>query len=1542
MAVRNMGRAERRSEGHGLRVSLALLVACVWMLSLPSHAAMEGMTREDARTGAFEGQRSAFRETPREQGTSAPVATIKLQQAEMKTAGVGKFPHRPAYSGPEGREFVRRLVAVPAGAAPEIASVRLVTADEVIGLDAAQIGRVASVEFLGLIREQRVALVRVDGAALMRAAGSLDLVSVELDLAVGDAEGPLSVPTGPMSRVCAGAVANYEPQPADVTTRLKAGSTRGGTVTYCSSAADCAAAGIDELFLTADQLASAPMLFAYASHHASYFGLNIGIVSVSDLPTKTADSIHQFIQDVYETSSAEHFGDGRLGAVMLVGDVYADDNSTIMMPAYYGYGGTESASDHYYACVSGDDDFEDVLLGRLSVGNLQELVAVLSKSVAYQPPSPEEPWRKRVLLIGGLFYKLKEEYVELFDEYDAIIPDEVIADRLYRHDYGTDQSCALDVADAINDGYLFVNFNGDGWISVWEHVLNTGHLELLNNLQRLPIVLSMACMTGWLDNVSQPDLNGSYDCLAEQLVNAPDGGAVACVAAPRSSDGGIFKGFTQEIYRAAFEEHCTFTGEMLATAKLLHLRDEGSLTYTRQFALFGDPLLMFGSNVGSDDAPDLVLKPHETIWSPETASTATDLTISVGVSNESAVGAQDITVRLIDTSTGGTYEHETTLPSLGPWATETTSFVVQTPTVGPHAISVEVDPYGTTTELHEDNNSFERDIYVYPLIDGFPIEVPAETHSPCVVSLQEVGRRLLIPDGDARVWSLDASGEVDWTSQATWGASSYGREIAVAVGDLDRDGVFEIVTTKFLGLVALRPDGTEIWTANTGDPLGHPLLADADADGDLDVIACTRPYFGGTSAVVAIDENGATIWSHPLDADVDVTTTPVAGDFDLDGVVDVAFGTSDGTIQTITCEADPPQNRWGVVTTGLGGVTTLGLADIDSDGLLEIISAADRVRSFNAEDGSDDGWDIDLGSHVTCLAVGDVDEDGDVEIFAGSVEGRVGLIDSGTLAWTLDIGSRPGSSAAIADVDGNPGMEIVFGTDDGFVHVLSASGDDIVSPMPLPGACMTPFVSDLTNDGTMDVAVCTDNGHVYAFDLGAHEGESESPEWLGLGGTASRASILEQPFWGTFDGNLVMCGNFHIVDDVIISAGSTLTIAADARIAFNGSGLEIAGTLHAPGVRGSEITMTRSPASRENWSGIEVRPGASVYMSSCVVTDAVVGLQAMSAAITLVDCEFARNDTGAVMENCALHATRTSFSESNDSGLRVEDGAGTVADCVFGDNRSAGLVCTEASSYRFVRSVFSGSLEGNGAEFMNSSHCVVDSCSFSSNAFDGAKIKQSSPRFTHCDFNQNAQYGLNCEKLSLPSLNWCSVIGNKMGVVCRTGAYPNLGNTLDPNSGHNSIYSNHQAAVANYTLQGTPIQARRNWWGSAPPAGRLFVGYVAYTPWLEQAPDPTLYASAAPEFDAVYGLGQNHPNPFNPVTTLTFSVPPAAGDVLLTVHDIAGRLIRTLHNGPATPGSHEIVWDGRDDLGNRVASGVYFARMVAPDFGATRKMLLLK
>jgi hypothetical protein len=91
-----------------------------------------------------------------------------------------------------------------------------------------------------------------------------------------------------------------------------------------------------------------------------------------------------------------------------------------------------------------------------------------------------------------------------------------------------------------------------------------------------------------------------------------------------------------------------------------------------------------------------------------------------------------------------------------------------------------------------------------------------------------------------------------------------------------------------------------------------------------------------------------------------------------------------------------------------------------------------------------------------------------------------------------------------------------------------------------------------------------------------------------------------------------------------------------------------------------------------------------------------------------------------------------------------------------------------------------------------------------------------------------------------------------------------------------------------------------------------------------------------------YSSSHNFPNPFSPTTHIWFDVPNPGAAINLRVYDSAGRAVRTLLNSWMPPGSYTEVWDGRDEEGSELATGVYFYVLEAPGFTERRKMVLVR
>ena len=95
-----------------------------------------------------------------------------------------------------------------------------------------------------------------------------------------------------------------------------------------------------------------------------------------------------------------------------------------------------------------------------------------------------------------------------------------------------------------------------------------------------------------------------------------------------------------------------------------------------------------------------------------------------------------------------------------------------------------------------------------------------------------------------------------------------------------------------------------------------------------------------------------------------------------------------------------------------------------------------------------------------------------------------------------------------------------------------------------------------------------------------------------------------------------------------------------------------------------------------------------------------------------------------------------------------------------------------------------------------------------------------------------------------------------------------------------------------------------------------------------------------------FALSQNYPNPFNPTTNIKYALP-VESRVTMEIYDLLGQRVRTLISGAQTAGYHVAEWDGTNDAGGNLPSGVYFLRLTAAgndgkNFNEVRKLMMLK
>jgi hypothetical protein len=96
-----------------------------------------------------------------------------------------------------------------------------------------------------------------------------------------------------------------------------------------------------------------------------------------------------------------------------------------------------------------------------------------------------------------------------------------------------------------------------------------------------------------------------------------------------------------------------------------------------------------------------------------------------------------------------------------------------------------------------------------------------------------------------------------------------------------------------------------------------------------------------------------------------------------------------------------------------------------------------------------------------------------------------------------------------------------------------------------------------------------------------------------------------------------------------------------------------------------------------------------------------------------------------------------------------------------------------------------------------------------------------------------------------------------------------------------------------------------------------------------------------PILPLTFSLSENAPNPFKSQTIIRYSLPKES-KVSLLIYDVSGKLVKVLVNGPKKPGVYNLIWNGTDDQGKKVAQGVYFYALRTDNQRFQKKMLMLK
>ena len=220
----------------------------------------------------------------------------------------------------------------------------------------------------------------------------------------------------------------------------------------------------------------------------------------------------------------------------------------------------------------------------------------------------------------------------------------------------------------------------------------------------------------------------------------------------------------------------------------------------------------------------------------------------------------------------------------------------------------------------------------------------------------------------------------------------------------------------------------------------------------------------------------------------------------------------------------------------------------------------------------------------------------------------------------------------------------------------------------------------------------------------------------------------------------------------------------------------------------------------------------------------------------------------------------------------------------------------------------------------------------------------SSPQIVHNWIKNTTGNGIQCSEDASPTVRY-TTIENFRGTAVSAVDYAllNLGACSD--SGSNRIYTSQSFSYYVATIAQDPVSAEYNWWGTKSPSSKKFYGNVDYLPCDTLDPGTSyslpLLPMVSPAPWEPYAM-QSYPNPFNPRTMIEYGVSEPGVHVRILVYDISGRVVKVLVNRPETPGRFRVTWDGKNERGDPVASGVYFYEVVIGEFRQAKKLVVLR
>ena len=741
-----------------------------------------------------------------------------------------------------------------------------------------------------------------------------------------------------------------------------------------------------------------------------------------------------------------------------------------------------------------------------------------------------------------------------------------------------------------------------------------------------------------------------------------------------------------------------------------------------------------------------------------------------------------------------------------------------------------------------------------------------------------------------------------------------------ALADLDGDGVDEIVITDNEGTVTvLNHSGEEQCTFDTGNQTwGSPAIADMDSDGELEIIVSSKSrhlYILDGDCTVEMD----------YDADQYLMGSPALGDIDGDGELEIIVGgySSPGKLFAV----NPDGTDVGGFPIELGEKIQRGvaLADFNGNGRVDIVCGTDGENIYLIYDDGTvaDGFPFEADNDFRS-APSVLEHNGEKIIFAGSRDDSFYALNSdGTLRFQVETGDDIITTAGFTELNSMPA--VFFGSSDGFLYGVDVNGNALNGfPIETGGDVNSSPVFSVLDSETNETVVISGNevGDVLAYTLDGEpvqyfplsyefpfkgaptvkdtDGDGDLEILMGTSNSLVNVDVktagTSDDFWSMHRGNLYRTGYY-----VFTPSGGDMTVTVSNMSDWNLMGV--------PVMVGNNSQMNVYPTSIEGTlfsfedsyvQESELNPGTGYWLrfEDSGETD-ITGSSINSLTIQM------QNDWNLISgistpvsytdivdpEGIVIPGTLFGFGESYEQVDELEPG------------KAYWLRTTDSGEIHLGSGRGSRVAEVPSPDNMNSITVRGMTLYFGVEVDETAKLQYSlPPRPPEGAFD-------------VRFIGDTRICGDECEIEITGGGTESVLNFDVKDSYEWELINESDTGVS---CSGTQII-------------ELHSGMNRFT----------LKKTDSPIFPEVPTLYPAYPNPFNPVTKITYSLSEKSY-INLSIYDMTGRLVKNLVSGSVEPGIHHFRWDGTNTGGGKVSSGIYLCKINDGSTASFIKLILMK